>query len=282
MKSSTVGRLRQGAGVAICTLLLASCGPTDAPATSAARSPSSASPSPASSSSAEPSATLPDQLLGTEAVAFTTDDGVAIEGRLFGTGDVGVVLAHGTFESAQASWFSFARALSDEGYQVLTINLRGFCPGGINGCSGGSRDPPETWRDVAAAAEYLRAQGTMRVFLMGASLGARSCLWAASRPGVTVAGVIAVSTPEKAVAEFSPEYDFTTEVIGAIEEPKLFLSGDQDEDYAAQAVTMFGWATEPKHLEIMSSTAHGPDLLRVPGATAAVFDFLVRYREPTN
>lgn len=69
---------------------------------------------------------------------------------------------------------------------------------------------------------------------MGASLGARSCMWAASRPGVTVAGVIGVSTPEKAVAAFSPGYDFTAELIGSIEEPKLFLAGDQDEDYDAQ------------------------------------------------
>lgn len=58
-----------------------------------------------------------------------TDDGVRIEGRLFGKGDVGVVLAHGNVEGGQASWFSFPRILSDDGYRVLTVNLRGFCPG---------------------------------------------------------------------------------------------------------------------------------------------------------
>ena len=207
-----------------------------------------------------------------------TDDGVRIEGRLFGKGDVGVVLAHGNVEDGQASWFSFARVLSDRGYRVLTVNLRGFCPGGLNGCSGGSRNPPESWHDVVAAAEYLRAQGATREFLMGASLGARSCMWAASRPGVTVAGVIGVSTPEKAVAAFSPGYDFTSELIGAIEEPKLFVAGDQDEDYDAQAQIMFGWATEPKHIAIVSSALHGSGLLALPDASEAVLDFLVRYR----
>jgi dienelactone hydrolase len=211
-------------------------------------------------------------------ITFTTEDGVAVEGRLFGKGDVAVVLAHGSFESGQESMASYARTLANEGYVVLTLNLRGYCPGGAAGCSGGERNPPETWRDVVAAVDYLRAGGTARVFLIGASLGARSCLWAASRPNVTVAGVIGVSTPEKAAGTYSPGYDFTPGVIGAIEEPKLFLAGDQDEGYAAEAQTMFGWATEPKSLTVFPSAAHGPDLLALPGANRAVLDFLARYR----
>ena len=209
---------------------------------------------------------------------FTTDDGVRIEGRVFGAGSVGVVLAHGAFETGQGSWFSFAQTLSAQGYGVLTLNLRGYCPGGINGCSGGSRNPPETWHDVVAGAKFLQRKGTARVFLMGASLGARSCLWAASRPGVTVAGVIGVSTPLKAVADYSPAYDFTRDVIAAIAEPKLLMAGDSDEDYATQARTLFAWAVEPKVLSILSSAAHGPTLMGVPGATTAVLDFVERSR----
>ena len=183
---------------------------------------------------------------GFEPITFTTNDGIAIEGRLFGEGDVAVVLAHGSFESGQESWVSYAHTLAGEGYLVVTLNLRGYCPGGSGGCSGGERNPPETWRDVAAAADYLRKRGAARVFLMGASLGARSCLWAASRPNVTVAGVIGVSTPEKAAGSFSPGYDFRPDVIAAIAEPKLLLAGDQDEGIAADAQTMLGWATGAK------------------------------------
>ena len=228
--------------------------------------------------SASPLATPEDPLLGSAAVAFTTDDGVAIEGRVFGVGKVGVVLVHGQFENGQGSWFSFAQSLSAKGYVVLTLNLRGYCPGGTNGCSGGSRNPPETWRDVVAGAKYLEGKGTARVFLMGASLGARSCLWAASRPGVTVAGVIAVSAPLKAVGEYSPAYDFTREVVEAIKEPKLLVAGDGDENYATEAQTMFDWAVEPKELSIVSSTAHGPILMGAPKAISDVLDFLERYR----
>jgi dienelactone hydrolase len=197
---------------------------------------------------------------------------------LFGGGEVAVVLAHGSFESGQASWVSYARTLAGEGYLVLTLNLRGYCPGGDGGCSGGDRNPPETWRDVAAATEYLRSRGTERVFLIGASLGARSCLWAASKPEVTIAGVVGVSTPLKAAGSYSPAYDFTPTVIAAIEEPKLLLAGDQDEGYAAEAETMLEWAAEPKHLTVLPTAAHGPDLLAVPSAGVAVLDFLARYR----
>jgi len=228
--------------------------------------------------SLRPDATPEDPLLGSEAVAFTTDDGVSIEGRVFGAGKVGIVLAHGQFENGQGSWFSYAHSLSTKGYAVLTLNLRGYCPGGSNGCSGGSRNPPETWRDVVAGATYLHKSGTARVFIMGASLGARSCLWAASRPAITVAGVIAVSAPLKAVGEYSPRYDFTREVIAAINEPKLLVAGDGDEHYATEAQTMFDWAAEPKQLSIVPSTAHGPILMGAPKAINAVLDFLERYR----
>jgi dienelactone hydrolase len=215
---------------------------------------------------------------GFEPITFSTSDGIAIEGRLFGEGEVAVVLAHGSFESGQESWASYARTLAAEGYLVLTLNLRGYCPGGGGGCSGGARNPPETWRDVVAAADAVQKRGAARVFLMGASLGARSCLWAASRPNVTVAGVIGVSTPQKAAGSFSPGYDFTPDVVAAIEEPKLLLAGDQDEGIAADAQAMLRWATEPKYLTVLPTAAHGPDLVALPDASKAVLDFLARYR----
>ena len=276
---------RVGAAIAVAVLVAACAGAASAPL-NPGTSPEpvksevpfqvslSAPPAPSASTLATPE----DPLHGSSAVAFTTDDGVAIEGRVFGAGKVGVVLAHGQFENGQGSWFSFAQTLSAKGYLVLTLNLRGYCPGGLNGCSGGSRNPPETWRDVVAGARYLEASGTARVFIMGASLGARSCLWAASRPGVSVTGVIAVSAPLKAVGDYTPAYDFTRDVIAAIKEPKLLIAGDGDANYAMEAQTMFDWAVAPKELSIVPSTAHGPILMGAPKAINAVLDFLQRYR----
>jgi hypothetical protein len=72
----------------------------------------------------------PSELRGSEAVHFKAADGVALQGRLFGHGSVGIVLTHiADPEVAQAEWFSLAPVLASQGYRVLTFDFRGFCPG---------------------------------------------------------------------------------------------------------------------------------------------------------
>lgn len=227
--------------------------------------------------SPRPTGTLPPELQGSEAVHFKSLDAIDLEGRLFGSAPVGVVLAHGAVDDGEGSWYAFARALADHGYVALTLDLRGFCPGGDNGCSGGTQSPPDTWQDVLGAARFLSVRGVSRVFLIGASLGARSSVWAASRPGVKVSGVIGVSTPEYAVGAYRPAYDFTPSVMGAIHVPILLVAGDEDENLAAQATEMYSWANQPKQLAIVRSAAHGAPLLQDSVASSTVLDFLREY-----
>lgn len=267
-------------------MLVAACGgPADsadpvAPAAStratvvAASAPGSSPTATPGARSPRPTGTLPPELQGSEAVHFQSLDAIDLEGRLFGSAPVGVVLAHGAVDDGEGSWYAFARTLADHGYVALTLDLRGFCPGGDNGCSGGTQSPPDTWQDVLGAARFLNAKGVSAVFLIGASLGARSSVWAASRPGVKVSGVIGISTPEYAVAAYRPAYDFTPSVIGAIHVPILLVAGDQDENLAAQATEMYGWANEPKKLAIVASPSHGAGLLQDPVASSMVLDFL--------
>ena len=73
---------------------------------------------------------------GSRAVSFESSDGVELDGRLFGEGGTGVVLAH-MRPADQRSWYAFARRLADQGYLVLTFDFRGTCPGGEGGCSSG-------------------------------------------------------------------------------------------------------------------------------------------------
>jgi hypothetical protein len=47
-------------------------------------------------------------------VRFHASDGVRLEGRLFGRGRTGVVLAHMS-DGSQGEWFSFAAALAERG-----------------------------------------------------------------------------------------------------------------------------------------------------------------------
>ena len=49
-----------------------------------------------------------------EAVTFVTGDGVTLEGRRFGSGSTGVVLAH-MRPASMESWFAFASVLAESG-----------------------------------------------------------------------------------------------------------------------------------------------------------------------
>jgi dipeptidyl aminopeptidase/acylaminoacyl peptidase len=104
-----------------------------------------------------------------EVVRFRGADGVQLDGRVFGSGDVGVVLAH-MRPGYRSQWFGFAALLADQGYPVLTYDRRGVCPGDELGCSGGKASD-SAWQDLAFAADLLRERGAARVVVGGASLG---------------------------------------------------------------------------------------------------------------
>lgn len=101
-------------------------------------------------------------------VSFPTRDGGVVYGDLYGTGNRGVVLAHGgRFD--KASWADQAYALMKAGFRVLSIDLRGY---------GQSRGPGHSdifsaplHLDVLAAVRYLRSQGAMSVSAVGGSMG---------------------------------------------------------------------------------------------------------------
>lgn len=101
-------------------------------------------------------------------VSFPTQDGGVVYGDLYGTGDRGVVLAHGgRFD--KASWAEQAFVLMKAGFRVLSIDLRGY---------GQSRGPGHEdifsaplHQDVLAAVRYLRKAGAKTVFAVGGSLG---------------------------------------------------------------------------------------------------------------
>jgi pimeloyl-ACP methyl ester carboxylesterase len=117
-----------------------------------------------------------------EHVSFPTEDGGLIYGDLYGTGDRGVVLAHGG-RFNKGSWEKQARALDAAGFRALAIDLRGH---------GQSRGPgqadidsaPYRW-DVLAAVRYLRKTGAKTVSVVGASMGGAAAADASieSQPG---------------------------------------------------------------------------------------------------
>lgn len=204
---------------------------------------------------------------------FQADDGTSLIGRVWGNGDVGVVLAHGFSElTGQDDWDSFQPVLADQGYTVLTFNFRGFCSSG--GCSGESMELGNNWKDVVAALDFLQGRGMEEVFLVGASMGGIAVLRAAQQPEVEVAGVVSLSTPQFPSKYYINEpqaNDATPPRLRAIDEPKLFVAGSGDAQlaggdvikFADEATSMYEAAAEPKDLLIVDSSAHSSELVTV-------------------
>jgi len=214
------------------------------------------SPSAAPSPSASPGSPLPEgPPPDSAAIRFRASDGTRLAGRLFGSGDVGVVLAH-QIDNDQRAWFDFAAQLSEAGYAALTFDFRGYCPGGLGGCSANG-ELQETWSDVLGAVRLLREQGASRVWLIGASVGGDACLVAAATGAPGIAGVITVSTPS-----FIGAYDIRRTTMARIATPKLFIAGRLDGDAPSSARTFYRLSSQPKRLLLLNTAQHGTDLLR--------------------
>jgi pimeloyl-ACP methyl ester carboxylesterase len=194
---------------------------------------------------------------GSSAVTFTTADGVRLAGRLFGPADAtaGVVLAH-MLPADQTSWYGEAASLAALGYRVLTFDFRGYCPGGVGGCSKGTKDVNATPVDLTAALRYLRKDGVSRVALVGASMGGTAALIVASRQGTGVGAVVTLSAPE--VIE---GIGAGPDVLQLVSAAKLFIAGLGDTTAARSAQAFYDESQQPKRVEILTTDDHGTDLL---------------------
>jgi predicted alpha/beta-hydrolase family hydrolase len=206
-----------------------------------------------------------------EPVRFPAADGVPLEGRIFGSGEVGVVLSH-MRPGDQSQWLPFAALLATEGYRVLTYNRRGNCPGGELGCSGGT-ETGDDWKDLKPAVDLVRRAGSRRVVVGGASLGAMESLFALSR-GLEADGLIWVSG-----------YDFYGLVpvqrqVRGVRVPKLFVAGESDRGAATLLSVFDRVAPSPKEIVVLPTGEHGTEILAYADPSVAdelrqtVLDFL--------
>jgi pimeloyl-ACP methyl ester carboxylesterase len=231
--------------LALLALLLVACGEEEeAPA----------APTVPPEATAPPAATATAPVAEGEAVSFETEDGVAIRGYLFGSGDTAIILSH-MRPNDQRAWFDFARELADQGYTALTYDFRGY------GETGGDKELGLIDRDLSAALTFMEKRGYSRIYLVGASMGGTASLIVAAREDV--AGVVAVSAP----ARFEGlEADAA---VAEIEEPKLFIASLNDRDAFTSLQAFNRAAGEPKDDLTFEGSAHGTELLE--GEHAARF-----------
>jgi pimeloyl-ACP methyl ester carboxylesterase len=179
-------------------------------------------------------------------LSFPTADGGVIWADVYGTGDRGVVLAHGArFDNA--SWGPQAEVMAKAGFYVLAIDFRGY-----EQSRGGDKSAPgsgEKYQDILAAVRYLRENGAKSVSVIGASMGGGASANAAihARRGEIDRLILLAPVP---VAE--PE---------RLTGPKLFVVSRGDA-LAAKVREQFEKAPEPKELMILEGSAHAQFLFQ--------------------
>ncbi len=121
---------------------------------------------------------------------FLSEDGVTLAGRVFGSGEIGVVLVHRTGGSL-SRWDGLAPALAQRNHRVLAFDLRG------HGRSDGEKGVDPTL-DVLAAVSYLRDESLTRIVIVGVDDTAVAALDAAGQSSAVV-GVVSLTTDDDAL-----------------------------------------------------------------------------------
>ncbi|MGH2636807.1 MAG: alpha/beta hydrolase family protein [Actinomycetota bacterium] len=226
------------------TVLAAACESGEpAPPSGSGSSPTSGTTSPSASPPPVPS----------EAVRFRAEDGLEIDGTVFGAGDVAVLLAHQS-DQDQSNWFFFAEELARRGYTAMTFTFRGYCPGGDGGCSEDGSAGSDGWMDVAGAVRLLRERGHERVYLTGASLGGAAVLRAAAER-VPAAGVVSLSGVPLEPSGIAPGS------LAGVRMPVLLVVGRFDGSLAQEVRRVYRNLPPPTELDILPTGEHGTDLL---------------------
>ncbi len=192
--------------------------------------------------------------VGQEPVSFPTEDGGIVYADVYGTGDRGVVLAHGGRFNKE-SWATRAHALATAGFRVVAIDFRG---------RGQSRGGPQSLSrddgahfDVLAAVRYLHQTGASTVSVVGASFGGGATAQAAvEAPRGAIDRIVllahsAIDTPERMKGR------------------KLFITSRGDTTGSGalrlpQIREQYNQAPEPKELLILDGAAHAQFIFETP------------------
>jgi pimeloyl-ACP methyl ester carboxylesterase len=200
---------------------------------------------------------------GERAVPLRASDGARIYGVAVGKGQTGLVLVH-QYGSDHCEFMNLARDLAPLGYRLLVIDLRD------NGSSRGGA-PGRYDRDVAAAVGWLRANGSTRVKLVGASMGGTAVLVAAATIAPRVDGVVSLSAP---AAYYGLD---ALKAVKRSSVPVRFVVAVSDAPFAADARRLAqAAAAKDKAILRLPGSAHGSSLLEFPRSRSFVVGFLGR------
>ena len=120
---------------------------------------------------------------------------------------------------------SYAGVLSRAGFRVLLFDLRGF---GLSQSPNGAKAGRFS-RDFEGAVDELKREGTVNVFIGGASFGGAASMVAGSRLGSKIAGVVSLSGEPDLGNKYGPNAELDAQAaIPRLRAPLLILGSRED------------------------------------------------------
>ena len=201
---------------------------------------------------------------------FTTEDGVTLNGQIFGQGKTALVFSNG-LDLPKFVWRPVAEQFASQGYLCLLYDYRGLSP------SQGRDDLARRDSDLRAAVAVARARGATSVVLVGASFGGTLSLALAAQ--IQPKAAIILSAPLSADAFTVSEAD-----LKALTIPKLFMASQDDTRFVGAVQQMYDLSSEPKQLHIFAGKNHGDSILTAADTSGEALQlvgaFLSAYAPP--
>ncbi len=189
-------------------------------------------------------------------VKVTASDGQELVGDFIpapGEGDKPAVLLMHMYQSARQAWKEFIPELTNAGYSVLNVDLRG------HGATGGKTNWPLAVTDVQIWLDWLRAQPNIRansVSIIGASVGSNLALIGCANDKDCVTAI--ALSPGSDYFGLRPK-DFITD---GLKDRSALLVASQKDGESATGVKQFAvTATGEIGIQLYSGSLHGTNIL---------------------
>lgn len=209
-----------------------------------------------------------------EHISIKTEDGFEIIGSFYKSeSDTGVVLLH-MLNRNRNDWNAFARQLQKEGYNVLSIDLRGH---GQSLKKDGRTAEWQTFSekdfndiilDVKAAKEFLESKGVNKISLVGASIGANIALnYAAEDIEIKTVILLSPGLDYRGVKVDDNAKDYGNR-------PILIVASEDDEYSATASKTLIEQAVGKKELKMYTNAGHGTRMFPNTDLDKVIIDWL--------